>query len=95
MISYNHRIKFHVVHQFDHRFTLKKICPVISLDHITCRKQQGGPLFAKLFDLGGKIGNTTDPLLRSDGLIWLSKFMKIIDMKNPDLKRFTIPKCGR
>jgi hypothetical protein len=54
--------------------------------------QKGWSFFAELFDFGGKISNTTDPLIRSRGLIRLSKSMKIIDMENPDFSLFPIRK---
>jgi hypothetical protein len=86
MISQDHGIELHGIHQFNDRFALREIGPVVSLNHIAGGQQKSRLFRPQVLCLAGKMGNASQELAGPERLIGFGETMKIIDMKNPQIE---------
>ncbi len=83
MVSDNHGIEAHRIHDLYRRFACKKVRPGVSLDHIAGRQKKGGFFFPQFGCAKGQMG---DPALQFIGpypLVAFGESMEIVDIEDP------------
>ena len=92
MISHDHSIKFHTVHDINNGLPFGKIGPYVPLNHVTGRKEDRGLPAPQVVDLRCEKCDAAEETFLSRQFVGESKPVKVVDMENPEgFRRFRGP----